>query len=366
MIIMNVLTDKKKIFADLDDFYRDKQVFISGHTGFKGAWLTALMLKLGAKVTGYALKPEEVSLYNLINLQDKIQSTFADIRDGERLQTEIKQSEPEIIFHLAAQPLVRESYDNPVYTYQTNVMGTVNILEAIRHCPSVTTMVNITTDKVYQNREQPIGYIEDDRLDGFEPYANSKSCSELVTASYRRSFFQERQIAVSTARAGNVIGGGDFAKDRIIPDCVRSALSARDILVRNPYSVRPYQHVIEPLMAYALIAMRQTENSNLQGAYNIGPRDQDCLTTGQLADKFCTAWGESLKWQDLSLKATTKPVHEAKLLYLNSHKIEQNLGFSSSWDIDTAIAKTVEWFKCYRDGGDLLSCTEQQIAQYIS
>ena len=279
------------------DFYRDKKVFVTGHTGFKGAWLCTILCMAGAEVTGFALPPEELSLCRIIRLEEKMNSVHGDMRDLEALRCAFDAAKPEIVLHLAAQPIVRESYRDPVGTYASNVMGTVHILECVRQSGCVRSFLNVTTDKVYQNRQWPWGYRETDVLNGFDPYANSKSCSELVTDSYRNSFLADKGVAVSTARAGNVIGGGDFAADRIIPDCIRAVCAGRPIQLRNPHSVRPYQHVLEPLSAYLLIAQRQYENSDLAGSYNVGPDSSGCLTTGALSELFCQTWGEGARWE---------------------------------------------------------------------
>lgn len=271
------------------DFYQGKKVLVTGHTGFKGTWMCAMLLQAGAQVTGYALKPPtKPSVYELSGMDAKINSVLGDIRDLEHLQKVFDEAQPEIVIHMAAQPIVRESYKNPVYTYEVNVMGTVNVLECIRTHPCVRSFVNVTTDKVYLNKEWDWGYRENEELNGYDPYSNSKSCSELVTSSYKNSFFQvEDTVAVSTARAGNVIGGGDFATDRIIPDCIRAALEGREIVVRNPYSTRPYQHVLEPIAVYLMIAARQYEKRDFEGNYNVGPDETDCYTTGELVTLFC-------------------------------------------------------------------------------
>ena len=279
-------------------FYKGKRVLITGHTGFKGSWLCEVLVKYGAYVIGYSLQPPtEPSLYRLAGIEKEIVSVIGDIRDFKKLYSVFEKYNPEIVFHLAAQPIVRESYQNPVYTYETNVMGTVNILECIRKSKGVKSFLNITTDKVYFNNEWEWGYRECDPLDGYDPYSNSKSCSELVTHAYKNSFFSgsSANVAISTARAGNVIGGGDFAKDRIIPDCVRAALAKEPIVVRNPYSTRPYQHVLEPLFAYLIIAGAQYENPELAGYYNVGPDDSNCLQTADLVDIFVKLWGENLQ-----------------------------------------------------------------------
>lgn len=255
------------------DFYEGKRVLITGHTGFKGAWLSQILLMAGADLTGYALKPPtEPNLFSALGLEKKMLSVEGDIREQEKLWKVIEETQPELVLHLAAQPIVRESYRNPVYTYETNVMGTVNILEGIRRTDSVRSFLNVTTDKVYKNNEWEWGYRETDELDGYDPYSNSKSCSELVTHSYKNSFLNEAGVAVSTARAGNVIGGGDFAEDRIIPDCVRAVSKGQKIAVRNPHSTRPYQHVLEPLGAYLKIVQAQYENPKKAGAYKADVR----------------------------------------------------------------------------------------------
>ena len=271
-------------------FYKGKTVLITGHTGFKGSWMCKLLSMAGAKVIGYSLTPPTTpSLFELSGVEKEIVSVIGDIRDLAKLNETMQKYRPEIVIHMAAQPIVRESYAKPVYTYETNVMGTVNICEAVRLCDSVKSFVNVTTDKVYKNNEWEWGYRENDALDGYDPYSNSKSCSELVTSSYIKSFFYNRDIAVSTCRAGNVIGGGDFAKDRIIPDCVRAMEAKQEITVRNPYSTRPYQHVLEPVVTYLVLAMKQYEDKSLAGNYNIGPDDCDCAATGELVDLFCSA-----------------------------------------------------------------------------
>lgn len=344
------------------EFYKGKRVFVTGHTGFKGSWLCKMLLMAGAEVTGYALPPAEQCLYNLIGMEQQMSSIQGDIRDLDSLKCAFDTAKPEIVFHLAAQPIVRESYRDPVGTYSTNVMGTVHILECVRRSDSVKSFLNVTTDKVYENRRWPWGYRETDRLNGFDPYANSKSCSELVTDSYRNSFFSDRHAAISTARAGNVIGGGDFAADRIIPDCIRAVQSGVSIQVRNPYSVRPYQHVLEPLSAYLLIAQRQYEDSSLSGSYNVGPDSRDCLTTGELAELFCKAWGAPARWEHTGDNGP----HEDAVLRLDSSKIASVLGWRPRWNAERAIQETVFWTKAWLDGKDVNDCLEQQIAGFLT
>ena len=317
---------------------------------------------MGAEVTGYALKaPTEPSLFEIADIARVIHSVTGDVRDAAALNAAFDEARPEIVLHLAAQPIVRESYRNPAYTYETNVMGTVNILECVRGSETVRSFLNVTTDKVYLNREWAWGYRENEELDGFDPYSNSKSCSELVTHSYKNSFFADGRVAISTARAGNVIGGGDFAADRIIPDCVRAAQKGEDIVVRNPYSTRPYQHVLEPLCAYLMIAARQAENGALSGWYNVGPDDVDCFQTGALVDLFVKAWGGGLKWIN---RADGGP-HEANFLKLDCTKLKTVFGWKPTWNLETAIEKVVEWSKCYLSGGDVRACMDDQIRAFL-
>lgn len=345
------------------NFWKDKQIFITGHTGFKGAWLTFILNLFGAKVTGYALKPPtNPNLFSLIDGDKISNSIIGDIRDFTTLKKSFDECKPEIVFHLAAQPLVLESYKNPAATYEINVMGTVNILECVKNNSSVKSFLNVTTDKVYHNNEWFWGYRENDLLDGIDPYSNSKSCSELVTNCYRRSFFKDSEVAISTARAGNVIGGGDFADFRIIPDCVRAALSREKIQVRNPNSIRPYQHVLEPLLAYMMIAENQYRDKNFADNYNVGPNENDNLTTGELTEIFCRDWGENLSWES---KSANQP-REANFLKLDCAKIKSVLNWSPKWAIRTAIEKTVEWYKVYRDNGDVTRCMKAQIQDRLT
>ncbi len=344
------------------EFYRGKRVFVTGHTGFKGSWLCRMLIRAGAVVTGYSQEPPtEPSLFEMADICEGMTSVIGDIRDLEGLKKAFDEAQPEIVFHLAAQPIVRDSYKNPVYTYETNVMGTVNILECVRQTLCVRSFLNVTTDKVYLNREWERGYTEDEMLDGFDPYSNSKSCSELVTHSYKNSFFSDGRVAISTARAGNVIGGGDFANDRIIPDCVRAAMKHEDIIVRNPHSTRPYQHVLEPICAYLLIAEAQYESTALSGYYNVGPDDCDCLRTGDLVELFCSSWGEGLSWLD---RFDGGP-HEANFLKLDCGKLKSTFGWSPVWDIQRAVRETVLWSKVMCDGGDVRACMDRQADAFI-
>ncbi len=346
-----------------NDFYKGRRVLVTGHTGFKGSWLSAILLMAGAEVTGYSLEPPtEPSLFELAGMKGRMNSVVGDVRDLPHLLQVFEEVQPEIVFHLAAQPIVRESYRDPVRTYETNVMGTVNILEAVRRTESVRSFLNVTTDKVYENREWAWGYREIDPLDGYDPYSNSKSCSELVTHSYKKSFFTDGRCRVSTARAGNVIGGGDFAADRIIPDCIRAAEKKDPIIVRNPFSTRPYQHVLEPLSAYLLIAERQYSEPEKEGYYNVGPEDKDCVTTGELADIFCAAWGEGMHWIN---KSDGGP-HEANFLKLDCSKIRAELGWRPVWGVREAVGKTVEFAKALRAGRDAFEVMREQIDEYFA
>ncbi len=347
----------------MQNFYSGKKVFITGHTGFKGSWLCKMLSSMGAKVTGYALEPStDPSLFKLAGIESEITSVTGDVRDFDSLKKAFDKAKPEIVFHLAAQPLVRESYNNPVYTYETNVMGTVNLLECVRQSTCVKSVVNVTTDKVYENKEWQWGYRENERLDGFDPYSNSKSCSELATSAYKRSFFANNSVAISTARAGNVIGGGDFSSNRIIPDCVRALQSGKNITVRNPHSTRPYQHVIEPLYAYLLIAKAQYENPELAGSYNVGPDDVDCVNTGKLVDLFVHLTGGKIKRVD---KSEANAPHEANFLKLDCSKIKSALGWKPRWHVSEAVAKTVLWTLIWLDGGNTGKVMDRQIKEYF-
>ncbi len=343
------------------NFYKGKRVFVTGHTGFKGSWLCKILFDAGAIVTGYSLNPPtNPSLFEIANIDKIVDSHIGDIRDYEHLKKVFDKAQPEIVFHLAAQPIVRDSYKNPKETYEINVIGTVNILECVRQNKCVKSFLNVTTDKVYENNDvDGHAFKEDEKLDGYDPYSNSKSCSELVTHSYKKSFLKD--VAVSTARAGNVIGGGDFAHDRIIPDCVRAAIKKEDIVVRNPYSTRPYQHVLEPLFAYLLIAEEQYKNSSLQGYYNVGPDDNNCFETGALVDLFVKYWGDSLKWIN---KYDGGP-HEAAFLKLDCSKLKKTFSWKPTWNLDKAIEKVVEWTKWWQSNKDVNAIMEKQIMEFI-
>lgn len=348
------------------DFFKNKKVFITGHTGFKGTWLCKMLVNIGADITGYSLNPSSIpSLFELCGIEKGINSIIGDIRDFKSLEKAFNIVQPEIVIHLAAQPLVRDSYSDPRYTYETNVMGTVNILECVRKSNCVRSMINITTDKVYQNNEWAWGYRENDPLDGYDPYSNSKSCSELITHSYKNSFFLDGNIAISTARAGNVIGGGDFAKDRIIPDCIRSIGNKTEIIVRNPHSTRPYQHVLEPLYAYLMIVQKQYEDRKYADYYNVGPDESDCITTGKLVDLFCRKWEAATGKKQVWINKYDGGPHEANFLRLDCAKLKYTFGWNPIWNIQTTIEKTVEWTKAFFEGSDISSIMDKQIYEFL-
>ncbi len=343
-------------------FYKGKKVLLTGHTGFKGTWMSVMLVNAGAELIGYSsCSKTETRLFDICGIKNQITHIKGDVRDLEHLLSVFNKHKPEIVIHMAAQPIVRDSYKDPVGTYSTNVMGTVNICEAVRQTISVKSFLNVTTDKVYENKEWEWGYRENEPLDGYDPYSNSKSCSELVTHSYKNSFFTDGRVAVSTARAGNVIGGGDFANDRIIPDCVRAAVDNKDIIVRNPYSTRPYQHVMEPVYAYLMIAAKQYENHKYASWYNVGPDDQDCFQTGALVDLFVKHWGNGIKW----VNQCDGGPHEANFLKLDCSKLKMTFDWHPHWNLETAIEKVVEWSKAWVIGEDVRLVMDKQINDYI-
>ena len=376
------------------DFYKGKKILITGHTGFKGSWMCKALINAGADVTGYALAaPTEPSLFDMLGLASKMNSVEGDIRDLEHLLSVFESVKPEIVIHMAAQPIVRDSYKDPVYTYETNVMGTVNICEAVRRTPSVRSFVNVTTDKVYLNKEWQWGYRENEELNGFDPYSNSKSCSELVTSSYKNSFFTDEYYqanygvegpAVSTCRAGNVIGGGDFANDRIIPDCIRAVAAGQEIIVRNPYSTRPYEHVLEPVMAYLMVAEAQYKDKSFASSYNVGPNDSDCWTTGELVQLFCDKWNTAVDCAGAAAGASAGASglgalnkaswvnkhdggpHEANFLKLDCSKLKTTFGWSPVWNVETTMEKIVEWSVAYLIGGDVGEVMDKQIGEFLA
>ena len=347
------------------DFYKNKRVFLTGHTGFKGMWLSLLLLRAGAKVTGFSLDApttDGAETLRRLGILKELRDMRGDVRRLAALRRAFDEARPEIVFHLAAHPIVRESYRQPAETFEANVMGTVNLLECVRTSETVHSVLVVTTDKVYENKEWAWGYRENESLMGYDPYSASKSCAELAVYSYRQSFLAAQGVRVSTARAGNVIGGGDFAPDRVIPDCIRAAATGGVIHIRNPHSTRPYQHVLEPLSVYLMLAARQTEEASLSGAWNVGPDDSDCVTTGELADIFCRAWGDGVRWQT---HADDGP-HEAHFLRLDCSKIKSELGWKPRWHIEEAVEKTVEWAKAWEAGTDMRAVSEEQIQGFLT
>lgn len=348
--------------SNMKKFYKGKKVLVTGHTGFKGSWMSFILYHLGAEVTGIALEPvTNPALFDILKLDEKIDSRIIDIRDLQSMMKVFDEVKPEIVIHMAAQPLVIDSYKNPVYTYEVNVMGTVNICECVRTHLSVKSFVNVTTDKVYQNNEWVYGYRENDRLNGYDPYSNSKSCSELVTDSYIKSFLKEKNVAVSRCRAGNVIGGGDFSENRIIPDCVKYTIMNEVIQVRNPNSTRPYQHVLEPVIFYLYLAMLQYNNLKLANTYNIGPNEFDCVTTGQIVSLFCEIWKGNASWDITDYNGP----HEANFLKLDISKAKKYLNWEPIWSVKDAVEKTIEWSKAYYGNKDIEEVTKKQISEYM-
>lgn len=327
------------------DFYKNRRVLVTGHSGFKGSWLCRILKKLGARVCGLSLMPEsDSSLFFLADVPHCIEhAAYSDIRIYDNVEKVFDQFHPEIVIHLAAQPLVRESYRNPRMTYETNVLGTLHILECIRHFPEVRSFLNVTTEKVYENKENAqIRIDESFPLNGFDPYSNSKSCSELITETYMRCFFDNRDCAISTARTSNVLGGGDFATDRIIPDCVRAAIAHKDIIVRNPQSCRPYQFILDPLFAYLEICEKQYDNKSMQGCFNITP--DDAVNTADLVSLFCRKWGENLQWVAHS---NHENMHEADFLVVSNEKFKERYHWKSAYSIETAVENVVQWTKAW-------------------
>lgn len=350
-------------------FWKNKKVFITGHTGFKGSWLCLWLYLLGAKITGYSLKPPtKPSMYELCKIDKLVKSYYADIRDRDRLVQAMIESSPDIVIHMAAQPIVRQSYNNPVETYETNVLGTVNVLEAVRTAVSqgkkIQGVLNVTSDKCYENVEWPWGYRENDRLGGSDPYSNSKACSELITDSYRQSFFKELGVPIATARAGNVIGGGDWAQDRIIPDCIRACLKGEKMKVRYPEAVRPWQHVLEPLHGYLILLEKLTkEGFTFSEAWNFGPNDEDIRTVEWMVTEFFKKWGENVLFE---IEKRGSQPKEALVLKLDCSKAKQRLHWRPVWNLSKALDKIVEWTRTYADGKeDLQEVSFKQITEFM-
>lgn len=351
-----------------NDIYRGKRVLITGHTGFKGSWLSLLLNEMGADVYGFALEPPtSPSLYKEAKIDELVTSYIGDVRDLDYLTKAIQEVQPEIVFHMAAQPLVRESYKIPVETYSINVMGTVHLLEACRSTSSVKAIVNVTTDKCYENKEWHWGYRENEPMGGYDPYSNSKGCSELITSAYRNSFFnpseyQNHGVAVATARAGNVIGGGDWAEDRLIPDFIRAISKGEKVRIRSPFAIRPWQHVLEPLSGYLRLAeLLYTEGPKFAQAWNFGPYDHDAKDVEWITKTICEFWGD-----EASFEIDKKPQpHEANYLKLDCSKANAELNWSPKWDIQTTLKSIVDWNKAYLNNEDVRELTKRQIHQYF-
>jgi CDP-glucose 4,6-dehydratase len=348
------------------NFWRGKRVFLTGHTGFKGSWLSLWLQHLGARLHGFGLAPHTTpALFELGNVSEQMDSEFGDVRDLERLTQSLQRAAPEIVFHMAALPIVSDSFIQPVETYHTNVMGTVHLLEAVRKTPSVKAVVVITSDKCYENREWLWGYREDEAMGGLDPYSSSKGCAELVVSAYRRSFFQKPGVAtlLASVRAGNVIGGGDWAKDRLIPDMMRALVAKQTIKIRQPRSIRPWQHVLEPLYGYMSLAQHLVEKgADFAEGWNFGPTDEDSRSVEWVANHVVKVWGGGRKWE-LDANAT---FHEAYQLKLDSSKARARLGWQPSWDLHTALEKVADWYKGWDGGEDVKALCLRQIQEYTA
>ena len=351
------------------NFWNNRKVLITGHTGFKGSWLCLLLSKLGADVYGYALEPPTLpNLFNEAKINELITSFIGNIRDYEKLLGIVQRVQPEIVIHMAAQAIVRESYKNPLETYAVNVMGTVNLLEAIRHTSGVKAVVNVTTDKCYENHEWHWGYRENEPIGGYDPYSNSKGCSELVTAAFRSSYFNAKDYrkhgtALASARAGNVIGGGDWASDRLIPDFIRAISQGEDVKIRSPYAIRPWQHVLEPLTGYLTLASKLfSEGPRYAEGWNFGPYDKDSRNVEWVIETICNLWGDGASY---SIDNNPQP-HEANYLKLDWSKAKAELGWFPKWDIEVALKSIVEWNKAYLGGKNMRTVCNDQIEWYYS
>jgi len=345
-------------------FWKSRKVFLTGHTGFKGSWLALWLLSMGADLCGYALDPPtDPSLYRLLDLEGRLKSVRGDIRDLLVLESTLRDFEPEVVIHMAAQPLVRLSYESPVETYAVNVLGTVHLLDAVRRTPSVRAVVVVTSDKCYENQEWQSAYREYEPMGGHDPYSSSKGCAELVTAAYRRSFFQDgSSVCVASARAGNVIGGGDWAVDRLVPDIVRAFSAGEPVIIRNPEAVRPWQHVLEPLAGYLTLAERLVvDGPKFAEAWNFGPADSDARPVSYLVSELARLWGGTASWHSIS----QEKLYEAHLLRLDSAKAHGELGWSPRWSLDEALVRTIEWYKIFYSGQDIRGCSLSQIQEFM-
>ena len=345
-------------------FWRGKRVFLTGHTGFKGSWLSLWLQSMGAELNGYALAPPTTpALFDEANVAEGMASIIGDVRDYGSLLEALKQSRAEIVIHMAAQPLVRLSYEQPVETYATNVMGTVHLLEAVRQVGGVRAVVNVTTDKCYENNEWVWGYRENEQMGGYDPYSNSKGCSELVTSAYRRSFFQKTDTAIGSARAGNVIGGGDWALDRLVPDILKAFARHEPVTIRFPNSIRPWQHVLEPLSGYLILAQRLYEEGQVFAeAWNFGPRQEDAQPVEWIVNELARKWGADATWH----LDRNHSVHEANYLQLDISKAKKSLKWEPKWSLEEALDLIVEWQKCWLNNGDIKMMSQRQINSYMN
>lgn len=344
------------------NFWRGKKVFLTGHTGFKGAWLSLWLQKMGAHVCAYALPPMgETNLFSLAQVSEGMQSIFGDIRDYEKLKSAMSDFQPEIVIHMAAQALVRYSYENPLETYAVNVMGTAHVLEAARHIKNLRALVNVTSDKCYENREWVWGYREDEAMGGFDPYSSSKGCAELVSSAYRRSFFENAKVGVASARAGNVIGGGDWAKDRLIPDIIQACFKGEKVKIRYPNAIRPWQHVLEPLSGYLLLAEKLfTDPQKFSSAWNFGPAQSDAKPVQWIVEKMLKSWKENAGWE---LESEVQS-HEAHYLKLDCAKASSEMSWQPRWDLEEALSNTVSWYKAHAEGQNMRNYSFAQIETY--
>lgn len=346
----------------MDSFWKNRRVLITGHTGFKGSWLSLWLQSLGADIAGFALAPPtNPSLFEVGRVSEEMRSIIGDIRDLDNLRSVFSDFQPEIVFHMAAQPLVRQSYTDPVETYSTNVMGTVNLLEAARQTPSVSAVVNVTSDKCYENREWVWGYRENEAMGGYDPYSSSKGCAELVTSAYRRSFLEKSGVALASARAGNVIGGGDWAEDRLIPDIMRAIGKGEPVYIRNPQAVRPWQHVLEPLAGYLLLAQKLIEGGrDFAEGWNFGPSEKDARTVQWIVEQLTRQWGEGASW----VRDDSAQPHEANYLKLDCSKAAVHLGWRPRWNLSKSLEMIVDWQRAWLSGRDMREFTLKQIVQY--
>ena len=345
-------------------FWKNKKVFLTGHTGFKGSWMSLWLLKSGAELTGYSLGlPTKPSLFTDLQIEKEMNSIFSDVRDLDKLKSAVINARPDIVIHMAAQPLVRYSYHNPVETYSTNVMGTVHLFESARACENTKVIVNVTSDKCYENQERLAGYKENEPMGGYDPYSNSKGCSELITSSYRNSFFKNEKKLLASGRAGNVIGGGDWASDRLVPDIIRSVLNNKTLEIRNPRATRPWQHVLEPVGGYLHLAQKlfTSGDESLAEGFNFGPENNDHCDVEFIIKNMNTHWDDKIKFQIIQSEANP---HEAHYLSLDCSKAKSKLGWKPKWNVNTALAKTVDWVKAYQSSSSQREICLKQISDY--